>query len=796
MSNAQHESYCLNLGQPDTPYVYGDIEFFKFKDPIVTDYQNEKGGTYNLTVNNPKPHQFHFLELQCGFDINTSSKNNIRYQVTDSANNLYAVHLGNTADRIEFWVNDSLIAHGSEDEFDINQSSLTIDFLLLDQQLNVVISNLNDTLKWVFSTTAFGYLNAFHMRVNQYGKTAIGAHSIQKLCWFEKPRQVTVLKTELIQQNLISLTTTSAINLPEEKSVKINNTSINHLRYGQTNAQILIGFDPPKNDSILELHIPLERFGFQQVNNYQTRIPYRYTHPPQWGDLIISEVLFDLTPSYRNTPSVEFIELYNCSNKLINLENSYWLINEKLWTLPPYEISPHQAIVFSKPWDVGWDTLAGIKSTDFPNLLSTQNNIELYSPENELLDQVICDKNQQKQIFRDGGTSLQRNINGGPFAPRNHWFTSINTCSPHQINPPNEPNIPLFAFGAYRYYDSIIIRLNSELQHHQSIQYAEKGPFYNSHYTRGKSIRIPNDNQIQDSLLMVLTNRSLKTDTLRVPITDIGLSSILVSEILFEHDKNIDFIELHNQGHNAIFLSDLDLLIYDNNKILDQIIPLNNESREIIFPQETVVLTSNAADLFYHYPHIDRNFIIQVLRFPDLRSTGGEIEIVHHLHGRIEKVPFNRDLHSQEKTKNISLERASLQVQATHEQIWYSHLPLDQESSPTIIPKHQKRNASHRFIHLNRRLIVNPLEEEISFHYDVKTPFNFLTVTLFSSWGKSLYQVLEAVQINNEGQMSIPLIKNNQLLPSGNYILKFEIINPKTLQRSNQIERITIKYPK
>ena len=796
VGNAQNDSYCLNLGQLDTQYVYGDMEFFKFNDPIVTNYQNEKGGTYNLNIKNPKPHQFHFLELQCGFDINTSSKNNISYQVTDSANNLYSVHLGNTTDRIEFWVNDSLIAHGNDDEFDINQSSLMIDFLLLDEQLNVVISNKNDTLKWEFSTTAYGYLSAFHMQVNQYGKTAIGAHSIQKLCWYEKPSQVKVLKTELIQQNLISLTTTTAINLPEKESIVINNTSINELRFGQTSAQILIGFDPPKNDSILELYIPLERFGFQEVNIYQTRLPYRYKHPPQWGDLIISEVLFDVTPNYRNTPAVEFIELYNCSNKLINLENTYWLINGKQWILFPCEILPHQAIVFSKPWNVAWDTLAGIKSKDFPNLLSTQNNIEFYSAKSELLDQVICDKDQQKHIFREGGTSLQRNINGGPFAPRNHWFTSINTCSPHQINPSNEPNVPLIAFGAYRYYDSIVIRLNSELQHHQTIQYAGKGPFYHANYTRGKSIRIPNNHGIQDSLLMVLTNRSLGIDTLRVPISNMGQSSILVSEILFEHDKNIDFIELHNQGNNAIFLSDLDLLIYDNNKILDQIIPLNNESRKVIFPNETIVLTSNEADLFYHYPHVNRNFVIQVPRFPDLRSTGGEIEIVHHLYGRIEKTPFNRDLHSQEKTKNISLERASLHVQATHEQIWYSHLPLEQESSPTIIPQQKKINATHRFIHLNRRLIINPMEEKISFHYKVKVPFNFLTVTLFSSWGKPLYQVLEAVQINNEGQMSIPLIKNNQLLPSGNYILKFEIINPKTLQRSNQIERITIKYPK
>jgi hypothetical protein len=74
-------------------------------------------------------------------------------------------------------------------------------------------------------------------------------------------------------------------------------------------------------------------------------------------------------------------------------------------------------------------------------------------------------------------------------------------------------------------------------------------------------------------------------------------------------------------------------------------------------------------------------------------------------------------------------------------------------------------------------------------------PFNFLTVRLFSAWGKPLYQILEPVQVSNQGQMGIPLIKNNQLLLARNYILKFENVNPKTLQKSTQFERITIKYP-
>lgn len=795
IGNAQHDSYCLNLGQIDTQYVHGDREFFKFEDPIVTDYQNEKGGIFNLNIKNPKPDQFHFFELQCGFDINTSSKNNISCQITDSANNLYSVQIGNTKDRIEFWVNDSLIAHGNDDDFNVKQTSLMINFHLLNQQLNVVISNLKDTLKWKFSNTAYGCIKAFNMRVNQYGKTAIGAHSIQKVCWRKKPTDVEIQQMELLEQNQILITTTSSINLPEKESVKINNKNINHLHLRHTSTQILIHFDPPKNDSFLELYIPLERFGFQQVNTHQIRIPYRYKHPPQWGDLIISEILFDITPRYRNTPAVEFIELYNCSDRLINLENSSWLINEKVWILPKCEINPKQAIVFSKPVNIGWDTLPGIKSGDFPNLLSTANSIDFYSPENKLLDHVICNKDQQKQEFRDGGTSLQRDIYGGPFAPRSHWLTSDNKCSPHQINRVNGDNLPLVSFGAYRFYDSIKIRLNSDLQHEQIIQYGEKASLKNAHYTRGKSICIPNDNHLQDSLLMVLTNRSLNTDTFKVPISDIGQSSIIVSEILFEHDKNIDFIEIHNQGNYAVFLEDLDLLIYDKNKILDQIIPLNNESRKVIFPNETLVITSNESDLYYHYPHINRNLVIQVPRFPDLRTTGGEIEIVHHLYGRIEKVPFNRDLHSQTTTKNISLERACFQVHARQHQIWYSHLPLEHESSPTTIPKWISRNTYHHFIKLNRRVIINPMEEKISFYYDLNNPFNFLNIKLFTAWGKPLHQILEPVQVSSEGQMNIPLIKNNQLLPSGNYILKFESVNPKTLQKSTQVERITIKYP-
>ena len=173
-----------------------------------------------------------------------------------------------------------------------------------------------------------------------------------------------------------------------------------------------------------------------------------------------------------------------------------------------------------------------------------------------------------------------------------------------------------------------------------SLRYSNPLNGKNARYTSGNSIRIPNNSQSHDSFLIVLTNRNLDTDTLKISISDIGESSIVVSEILFEHDKNIDFVEVHNQGINALFLEDLDLLVYDNKKILNERIPLKNEGRKVIFPNETLVLTSNESDLFYHYSHINRNLVIQVPRFPNLRSTGGEIEIVHHLYGRIEKVSF------------------------------------------------------------------------------------------------------------------------------------------------------------
>ena len=120
---------------------------------------------------------------------------------------------------------------------------------------------------------------------------------------------------------------------------------------------------------------------------------------------------------------------------------------------------------------------------------------------------------------------------------------------------------------------------------------------------------------------------------------------------------------------------------------------------------------------------------------------------------------------------------------------------MEHESIPTTIPKWISRNTYHHFIKLNRRVIINPMEEKISFYYDLNNPFNFLNIKLLTAWGKPLHQILEPVKVSNKGQMNIPLIKNNQLLPSGNYILKFESVNPKTLQKSTQVERITIKYP-
>lgn len=717
--------------------------------------------------------------------------------VVDSLNQFYFFKLGNADDRLEFYQNDRLKEVGDNQEFNTSKETLEVFLGFHSDSLTINLLRTNDTHHWEHDFKLKAPVKSLRWSIEQYGKTAINAHKIMSLCWLNQPEKIEIVDCNLIQQNEVLVRFNHGIIKPSEQDISINEHPVKEVFIGRHSREISFTFEPLETDTQLNIDIQVVPINSGKKANESFQLPFQYLHEPQWGDVMLSEVLFDVNPSYVHTPLVEFIEIYNSSQKLLELSGSIIEINQNKWTIPKCYITPYSYQAFSKNTHTHWDSLPGIKSSTFPNLLSTSNTIVLYNKNGEVLDKALCSSDQQSSIYREGGNSLSRANLEAPLTNPENW-TSSQRCSPHDHNSnynqkPTRTKTPID--GAYYYYDSIALSLNTELKPDQFIKLIHPNKVDSFFYLNGIFFKIPllwsRDNNIKIKVQL----RNGKHDTLSTQISKIGNSQLKITEILFEHSQGIDFLELYNPGPKALLLEDIDLLVYNEESNLTDIIHLKNSRKDVVYPGEILVITQNCYQLNYRYGNDHEYHCVGIDRFPNLRSSGGYIEIVHHIYGRIERVPFSKDMHSQLYTKNLSLERKSIELNGSFSTNWHSHLPSNEEASPGTIMQNQERENDHNdFIHLPKRVWINPNENTLTFNYSFPENDFVVHAYLFTAWSKPLHSIMDRVLLPTEGTFITPLTKSNTFLPAGNYILKFEAVNLRTLERLNQIERITIKY--
>jgi hypothetical protein len=135
------------------------------------------------------------------------------------------------------------------------------------------------------------------------------------------------------------------------------------------------------------------------------------------SDIVINEILFNPRPG-----GVDWIEIYNLSDKLFNLRNWY-LMNEKSQTSQiEYQLSgehfilePYSFIVLTESKDKLISDFPNSNSrhilemTDFPSMPDSEGYISLWTSENERMDELFYNQNQHNLFLKNKeGVSLER----------------------------------------------------------------------------------------------------------------------------------------------------------------------------------------------------------------------------------------------------------------------------------------------------------------------------------------------------------------------------------------------------
>ena len=159
------------------------------------------------------------------------------------------------------------------------------------------------------------------------------------------------------------------------------------------------------------------------ATNLVSSFTYLVSDTPVKGDILINEFVADQTPSI-GLPEVEYVEIYNRSNKYFDL--SGWKIGDASadGTITSGWIYPGQYKILCS--SASLDSLPGaLTVTSFPSLNNSGDDIVLRSPALAVIDKISYTDNWYRdEIKKQGGYSLELINPNDPCSDASNWIAS------------------------------------------------------------------------------------------------------------------------------------------------------------------------------------------------------------------------------------------------------------------------------------------------------------------------------------------------------------------------------------
>lgn len=394
-----------------------------------------------------------------------------------------------------------------------------------------------------------------------------------------------------------------------------------------------------------------------------------------WSDIVISEIFADPVPSV-GLPEAEFVEIFNRSNKFINLENWSLIDPTGGGLLPHYILPPKEYLILCNVQDTSTFSIYGntIGLAYFPSLNNSGDDLELRdasrSPIHKLSFRSSWYHNQEKS---NGGWSIElinpyltcmgeqnfsasTHLSGGTPGFQNSIYDSTPDLQAPQLLHYSFITATTLFLEFNELLDSSLLLLTIfQLEENQIIDismslgqssvYLELMDPIDSGIYRKLSIDTIWDcegNALSNfSISTIVPSRALKTD-------------VVINELLFNpHSGGSDFVELYNRSDKILTLHEWSLT---NHNFEEQF--YINSPNHLFLPGEYWVITENPQYVWNYYPSADINYLLNT-DLPSFNDDEGSIFLFNRMGQVVDEFSYSEEMHFELLTnvEGVSLER-------------------------------------------------------------------------------------------------------------------------------------------
>ena len=529
----------------------------------------------------------------------------------------------------------------------------------------------------------------------------------------------------------------------------------------------------------------------QQATSFQVL----FSETPAAGDILINEFLCDETPSV-GLPEVEYVEVYNVSQKIFNLQG--WKIGDAsgFGTLQNGWMYPGEYKVLCASANEAYFTNASMV-TSFPSFNNTGDHVVLHDNNSHQIDSLAYTIDwYQDPLKSTGGYTIERINPFDPCSAQDNWkaSTSVIGGTPASQNAvfsdtpdseaptllellPLAPNVLQVFFNEgmdSTQLASAFIETVPPLNIYKRAIYGATpsmmtlifadnlvgGQVYNIHLNQLADCWM-NQTDIQANFVLPQSPSS---------------GDLVINEILFDPlTSGSDWIEVYNRSDKWLDLMDWKLANIDNG-VIDNFQTISEHF--YLAPQGYAVLGSDSSFVKQKYPFAVLGSFVSC-ETPIYSVDSGTV-LLYYFDQLMDTVSYSSDWHFPllESTDGVSLERMRTERASNAKSNWHSAAEAYGFASPGMKNSQDLQGEIAGDFSLGHSIISpdnDGMDDVIAFHYEMLEPGMLGTLTVYDDEGREVKKILNNELLGISGSATWDgMTKDQHKANVGIYVAVFE----------------------
>ena len=524
---------------------------------------------------------------------------------------------------------------------------------------------------------------------------------------------------------------------------------------------------------------------------------------PIQGDVIINEFMCDPTPVV-GLPDAEFVELYNRSSKIFNVNGWKLGDNATFGTMQDGWLMPGEYIVLTPTSSVDSFAVAtGV--TSFPSLNNSGDAIVIYDDNGNFLDSIYYDITWYHDTSKDdGGYTIERINPDDPCTDISDWAASNNPTggTPVAINsifdPTSDDTAPHITQIIATDPNSVEVYFNEGMDatsllgatiltnptltvQNQSVVGdfpAQLSIVFNENLVGSQNYSI----ELQNVADCWLNSATLIGNFALAELADIG--DVIINEIMFDPlTGGSDWVEVYNKSDKLIDLYEWELGNYKDGAISNiKVVP----NHYLLSPDDYVVLTKNESQIIQNYPVAALGKFIE-MDIPSYTNDSSTVYLLaKSLFGgtfQMDKVSYKKDWHFRllDGTKGKSLERIDPAGPSDDKNNWHTAAEAIGFATPGAENSQYYPVVSNGEFSYTSETISpdnDGFEDVLQINYEMAEPGLVGTFTVYDDRGRKISTVFQSELLASRGTFIWDGVREDNTKASiGIYIGVFEAFN-------------------